>query len=78
MSMIGNAITIASATDPTKVGRKGVVMTETAKTILLDVGGDSIRVEKHGVVFLISRSGEVVLGDDISGRPEDRLGGRKK
>ncbi len=78
MSLIGMEVTVASSTDPTKVGRKGVVLTETSKTLSLGSGGRAIRVEKRGGAFVVSGSEEVILGDDISGRPEERLGGRKR
>ena len=78
MSLIGESVTIAGSTDPTKLGRTGLVVMETAKTLLIETGGRVARVEKHGAAFTVSGSGEVVLGDDISGKPEDRVGGRRK
>ena len=78
MSVIGQDVTVARADDPTKVGRKGVVVLETANTLLLQSGDARCRVEKQGSVFLLGRSGDVVNGDEIAGRLEDRLGGRSR
>ena len=78
MSLIGKKVAIAGSTDPTKIGKSGSVVMETAKTLLIDTGGRVVRVEKHGTALSVSGSGEVLLGDDVSGRPEERLGGRRK
>ena len=74
MNVVGKTLTVLSSKDPTKQGRRGVVLLETANTLVLEDSGKEVRVEKPGTAFLVHESKEVVTGDDISGRLEDRLG----
>jgi len=74
MNLIGKRMTVLKSPDPTKEGRSGRVVLETAKTLLLDTGGQTLRVEKSGAAFVLLDSGRVVTGSDVSGRLQDRLG----
>jgi RNase P/RNase MRP subunit p29 len=74
MNVIGETLTILSSTDPSKEGRTGIVLLDTAKTLVLDSNGRTFRVEKQGNVFRVSGSKKVIAGTDISGRLEDRWG----
>ena len=78
MNVIGERLTVLSSTDPTKRGKSGLVVLETAKTLLIDSGHRTVRVEKVGAVFQISGSGRVLAGADIAGRLEDRWGSRPR
>ena len=74
MNVIGEKLTVLTSSDPTKSGRSGRVLLETANTLLIDEGGRTLRVEKAGAAFLMMDSGKVVTGPDIAGRLQDRLG----
>jgi len=74
MNVIGEKLTVLTSSDPTKSGRSGRVLLETANTLLIDEGGRTLRVEKAGAAFLMIDSGKVVTGPDIAGRLQDRLG----
>jgi RNase P/RNase MRP subunit p29 len=74
VNVIGKTLTVFSSTDPTKVGRSGRVVLETAKTLTLESGPKTLVVEKRGSVFSVSGSKTVLSGEDIAGRLEDRLG----
>jgi RNase P/RNase MRP subunit p29 len=74
MNVIGQMLKIISSTDPTKVGRKGKVLLESASTLVIDSGGKTIRVEKLGLAFQLLDSGRVLTGEDVAGRLQDRLG----
>lgn len=78
MNVIGERLTILSSTDPSKAGRTGIVMLDTAKTLVLDSNGVIMRVEKAGSVFRVSGSDMVIAGADIAGRLEDRWGVRSR
>ena len=78
MNLIGERLTVVSSTDPTKMGKTGLVVLETANTLVIDFGPRRIRVEKAGAVFQISGSGKVLAGADIAGRLEDRWGARPR
>ena len=77
MNIIGERLTALTCSDPTKAGKNGRVVLETAQTILLDTGDRVVRVEKSGSAFLLNRSKKVVTGSDIEGRLQDRWGRRR-
>ncbi|HEY6283353.1 MAG TPA: ribonuclease P protein subunit [Nitrososphaerales archaeon] len=77
MNVIGERLTVLTSVDPTKVGMNGLVVLETAKTLLLDTGTRVVRVEKSRAAFLLNRSKKVVTGSDIEGRLQDRWGRRR-
>ncbi len=72
MNLVGEKVTVVSSCDPTTVGRSGLVVLETAKTLVVDSGGRTIRLPKSGSVFRVSGSGAVLAGSDIAGSLEDR------
>jgi len=78
MNVIGERLTILRSTDPSKEGRTGIVLMDTARTLVLDSNGRTLRVEKAGNVFQVCSTKRVVQGPDISGRLEDRWGLRSK
>jgi len=78
MSIIGEDVAVLQAKDPTKPGRKGKAVLETANTVVLLSEKGKLTVEKKGTVFLLSPSGRVAAGEDIAGRLEDRLRARRR
>jgi RNase P/RNase MRP subunit p29 len=74
VNVIGEKLTVLTSSDPTKSGRSGRVLLDTANTLLLDEEGRTFQVEKAGAAFLIMGSGKVVTGSDIAGRLQDRIG----
>ena len=73
MSIVGEDVALLKSRDPTKTGRKGKAVLETANTVILMTDRGKITVEKKGTVFLFSPSGRVVAGENVQGRLEDRL-----
>lgn len=78
MNVIGERLTVLTSPDPTKTGKTGRVVLETERTLLLETGKRTIRVEKSGSAFMLLSSGEVLTEADIAGRLQDRLGRRGK
>ena len=74
MNVVGEMLTVLTSSDPTKTGRSGRVLLDTANTLLLDEGGRFLRVEKAGASFMIVVSGKIIAGSDIAGRLQDRIG----
>lgn len=74
MNVIGERMKVLTSADKTKEGKAGLVLLETAKTLVLDSGGRTMTVEKAGTAFLVLGSGKVLTGSDIAGRLEDRWG----
>ncbi len=78
MNVIGEKLTVLGSADPSKRGKSGTVLLETARTLLVESGQKTFRIEKAGSVFQLSGSKKVVAGADIMGRLEDRWGSRAK
>ena len=78
MNVIGERLAILSSTDPSKEGRSGIVMLDTARTLVLNSDGRTLRVEKKGNVFQLCDSKKVVAEAELAGRLEDRWGLRSK
>jgi RNase P/RNase MRP subunit p29 len=74
MNVIGQILTILTSPDPTKIGRTGRVVMETANTLIIDSNGHDIRVAKSGSAFMLLPSRMVLTGTDMAGRLQDRLG----
>jgi RNase P/RNase MRP subunit p29 len=74
MNVIGERVRVLTSSDSTKVGRTGRVLLDSAKTLVIETAGRTLRVEKSGSAFLLLESGKVLTGSDIYGRLEDRLG----
>jgi RNase P/RNase MRP subunit p29 len=72
MNVVGQTVTVVASPDQTKVGRTGVVVLESAKTLVLSHGGKAFRVEKARTAFKVKDTQQVILGSDIAGRLEDR------
>jgi len=76
--LLGEDVRVAAAKNPLVVGFKGRVTIETMHTITLASAQRRVTLPKVGTVLELA-SGKVVIGDDLEGRPEDRiLGGRKR
>jgi len=73
MNIVGEEVVIVKASDPGKRGVTGMVLLETANTILLESKSRRVRVEKKGTDLKLLRSHEFLEGVQIAGRLEDRL-----
>ena len=76
MSVVGTRAVVVDSKDGTKLGRKGEIVLETANTLLLKTAEGTIMIEKAGTVLQVEGDDEPLVGDDISGRLEDRIRGR--
>ena len=72
--LIGLAVEVVRATDPSLVGLKGRVVDETRNMLLVDTGGGEKMIAKQGSRFRFeAQGGAEVEGDEIRFRPEDRI-----
>ena len=67
---IGRCVTVAEHSDPSLRDLAGTVVDETRETLLLESDGGRKRVAKRGGSF--DFDGEIVAGDRIAFRPQDR------
>ncbi len=73
MNLIGRRVKILVATDPTQVGLSGELVLERSKTLLLESHGRRLTIQKLGTVIELGARGEVIRGDDVLGRVEERI-----
>ncbi len=73
MNLIGRRLKILSAPDPSHVGFSGEVVLETSKTLLLESDGSCLTTQKKGIVAQFVGTREIIRGDEILGRLEDRI-----
>jgi RNase P/RNase MRP subunit p29 len=77
MNLVGQSVFVVGASDPTMAGLRGVVVLETARTLVLQEDTKYLRIQKKGTVLMLADSKENIAGDDIQGRLEDRLRANK-
>jgi len=71
--LIGLNVTIASSSDSTLVGRKGVVVDESRDMLVIEADGKEIKVPKEVVVLAFDDYNIMIEGKKIRYRPEDRI-----
>lgn len=72
--LIGLAVRVEEASDPSQRGREGRVVDETLKTLVLEAHGKELRIPKKGATFRFLLDGDVVVrGERLLYRPEDRV-----
>jgi len=72
-SWLGRTIAIVDSTDPTLIGRTGMVEDESKQTLQINENGKIIRLGKSSISFSIDGSTTVVQGALVNQRPEDRI-----
>lgn len=74
MNLIGRRVKVLVATDPNQVGLSGELVLDRSKTLMLESHGRRLTIQKSGTVIELAGRGEVIRGDDILGRVEERIG----
>ena len=69
---IGTALNVVGSSDPTLVGRSGIVLDETKNTLVLLDGDARVTLGKAAITFTIDNSDVVIQGAFVGQRPEDR------
>ena len=72
-SWIGRSMTVTSSTDPTLVGRQGIVVDETRNTVALLEGDQHLVLNKASISFTVDDADVVIQGAMVGQRPEDRI-----
>ena len=70
---IGRSMTVTSSTDPTLVGRQGIVVDETRNTVALLEGDQHLVLNKASISFTVDDADVVIQGAMVGQRPEDRI-----
>ncbi len=73
--LVGLEVCILSHPDPGLVGLCGIVVEETARTLVVEAGGRRVRVTKRDAMFefRVGRESVIVEGELIVGRWSERL-----
>ncbi len=71
-SWISRSLTVVSSTDPTLVGRTGIVVDESRNMVTITGENGASLLAKNTIEFTIDGS-EPVVGKMVCQRPEDRV-----
>lgn len=72
-SWLGKSIHIVGSSDPTLIGRQGIVEDETKRTIRINESGRTITLGKSSISFSINGEATIIDGAKVNQRPEDRI-----
>lgn len=71
--IIGEDVRVAAARDAVLLGLRGKVVLESMHTLTIKTGAQKrVTLPKKGSALQLS-TGEIVIGDDLEGRLEDRI-----
>ena len=73
MPWIGRELEVIESFDPTYIGRKGLILEETQRTLIIDEEGRQICLPKQEIDFKIDREEIVIKGSFVLQRSEDRI-----
>ncbi len=73
IGLIGQRVAVLQCPDKGVVGTRGIFALETMKTITIVSGRSKRTMPKVGTVLQLQDSGDLVVGDELVGRLEDRL-----
>ena len=69
---IGTTLNVVDSSDPTLLGRSGIVLDETKNTLVLLEGDSRVTFGKAAITFTIDNSDVVIQGALVGQRPEAR------
>ena len=72
-SWIGREATIVSSTDPTHIGRTGMISDETRETITMLENKKQVVFGKRNIEFTLGDSDVTIIGSLMRQRAEDRI-----
>lgn len=70
---LGKTLNVISSLDNTLVGRQGMVVDESQKTITIKENGKMVKLGKASIKFTITDSDVVIDGTMVGQRPENRV-----
>jgi RNase P/RNase MRP subunit p29 len=70
---LGKNLNVISSLDNTLVGRQGMVIDESQKTVTIKEDGKIVKLGKASIKFTITDSDVVIDGTMVGQRPENRV-----
>jgi ribonuclease P protein subunit POP4 len=74
--LIGELIEIVTSKNLANLSLRGKVVDETKMTIKIECGQNIKTLFKHNITIKLVRTGQIIQGDEIAKRPEERLKGK--
>jgi len=73
--LIGLSVKIKECSDPTWLGKKGLIIDETKNTFLIKIDKQEKKIAKNTAVFEFKYNDNkiIIKGSEIMYRPEDRI-----
>ena len=73
--VLGSEVTIKKcSSSPVMVGVKGLVALESMRTLtVLGANSRKFKIAKKGTVLELTRTGDLIIGDEMQGRLEERI-----
>tara|TARA_B100000029_G_scaffold356344_1_gene349171 strand:- start:258 stop:509 length:252 start_codon:yes stop_codon:yes gene_type:complete len=72
MPWVGHEIEVTSSSDPSYVGRTGLVVDESRRMVFVQEGEKTIELPKQEIFFRINQS-KIIDGRKMNKKPEDRI-----
>ena len=72
MPWVGHEIEVTSSSDPSYVGRTGLVVDESRRMVFVQEGEKRIELPKQEIFFRINQS-KIIDGRKMNKKPEDRI-----
>ena len=73
MPFLARNLTVQASPDSDLIGLSGTVVSETRRTIVVDVEGETKTLAKNVIHFTLDNEEEVIQGAMVCQRPEDRI-----
>jgi len=74
--LVGEEIEVLESKNTANLKVKGKVVDETKMTLKVEQGNKVKTLLKNNIKFKLVRSGQIIIGQEIAKRPEERLKGR--
>jgi RNase P/RNase MRP subunit p29 len=72
--LIGQKVSVVKSNDKGQAGVTGSVVLESMNMLLIDNGRRKLSIPKAGTVLRLESTRELLRGDELVGRIEDRIG----
>ena len=74
--LVGEELEVVDSTNKADLGIKGKVVDETKATLKVEQGDKIKTLLKNNITFKLVRTGQIINGQEIAKRSEERLTGR--
>ena len=76
--LIGLEVLVTNSKNPSVLGVRGTIINETKNTLVIETTEGKKTFIKNQVTLKVMKSGEIIKGTKIVGRPEERIKSKVK